>query len=92
MRARIDRPDEGLAPVPWRERDDLRASVHGPLLAAFEQAIAHIGHLSVLVQESSLAVADKDRALDYLAVAAARTLQANIIYVEQSVFSDPARV
>lgn len=92
MSAMVDRPDNGTAPAPWRERDDLTTSVHGPVLAAFQRAIAHIGDLSVLVQESALEGADKDRAIDFLATAAARILQANIVYVEKSVLSDPARV
>jgi len=91
MCAMIDRPGEGTAPAPWRERDDIRTSVHGTVLAAFERAIAEIGALSVLIQQSALETTDKDQAMDYLAVAATRTLQANIVYVEKSVLHGPGR-
>jgi len=84
----VDRPDNGTAPAPWRERDDLTTSVHGPVLAAFQRAIAHIGELSVLVQESAMELNHREQAMEYLATAATRTLQANIVYVERSVLPD----
>ncbi len=85
----MDEPStDNVTPFPWRERADLHASIHAPILGAFDRTMRQIGALTVLVLDSTLETEDKNEAMEYLATAATRTLQANIVYVERSVLPD----
>lgn len=85
----MDEPSaDNVAPFPWRERADLQASAHGPVLLAFDRTMRQINALSVTILDTRLAVEDRALAMEYLAGAATRTLRANLLYVEKCVLPE----
>lgn len=81
-------PADNVAPFPWRERADLQASVHGPVLRGFDLTMRQINALSVMILETELGAEDKNEAMEYISTAATRMLQANLLYVERCVLRD----
>lgn len=85
----MDEPSvDNVAPFPWRERADLLASDHGPVLLAFDRTMRQINALSVMILGTGLANEDRDRAMDLIAGAATQTLRANLLYVEKCVLPE----
>ncbi|MGU9979921.1 hypothetical protein ACJ4V0_07755 [Phreatobacter sp. HK31-P] len=83
-------PADNVAPFPWRERSDLQASSHDPVLRAFDRTIGQINALSVMILEAGLAGDDRNQAMAYLSTAATRMLQANLLYVEKCILPESA--
>jgi hypothetical protein len=81
-------PADNVAPSPWRERGDLLASDHGPVLLAFDRTMRQINTLSVMILGTGLANEDRDRAMDLIAAAATQMLRANLLYVEKCVLPE----
>jgi len=77
-----------VTPFSWRERADLQASAHGPVLLAFDRTMRQINALSVTILGTRLAVEDRDLAMEYIAGAATRMLRANLLYVEKCVLPE----
>lgn len=85
----MDEPSvDNVAPFPWRERADLHASAHGPVLQAFDRTMRQINALSVTILGTPLADEDRTLAMEYIAGAATQTLRANLLYVERCVLPD----
>lgn len=81
-------PADNVAPFPWRERADLQASAHGPVLLAFDRTMRQINALSVTILDTRLADEDRALAMEYIAGAATRMLRANLLYVEKCVLPE----